>query len=486
MKSPLEMPLRSSWKNNWEVIRLAARTAGATLSNYDEVLKTYYLDGVQDYLNHSHILKDLIEVNEKDITGKSATIENHYGRSSGTAAVGDGGDLPTSAYQKFQTSTVPMKYIYGRIEVTGPGIAATRNAKGAYGKTLDTEVRGIANDLAKEVNRMDWGCGYGTLARWQSGATTTIVLQKKYRGAAAGGDGFGSAFGGKYLDKRTDCVAVVAASLSASGSYTVDSTALTVSALTKGTAGTDTVTITNAAVSEAAGTFYVRGNATQQSLGTYASAGAHRKESMGIRGLVTDTDLDEIALTDGTNTGGQTNDPLQGLAVGTYSWFKSIVDSHSSGRYAGQRALSLTLMQTMFDMVEEQAGKDFGPSLMLTTRALRREYLELVRANKTFVNTMTLDGGWKALDYNGVPFTVDNDAIDGEIYFLTLQDIQMYRMSDYDWMQKDGAVLSRISGYDIYEAVLFRYHEMGIKNRATQGVITDLAYTKSSVEGYGG
>ena len=484
------MPQKLILTNNWEVIRLAARTAGATLSNYDEVLKTYYLDGVQDYLNHSHILKDLIEVNETDITGKSATIENHYGRSSGTAAVGDGGDLPTSAYQQFQTSTVPMKYVYGRIEVTGPNIAATRNAKGAYGKTLDTEVRGIANDLAKEVNRMDWGAGYGTLARWQSGATTSIVLQKKYRGTAAGGDGFGSAFGGKYLDKRTDCVAVVTATLgTSSGTYTVDSTALTVSALTKGTAGTDTITVTNAAVSEAAGTFYVRGNGTQQSLGTLTTLGGQRKESMGIRGLVTDTNLDVISMKSAASTEGAATaniDPLQGLAIATYPWFKSIVDSHSSGRYAGQRALSLTLMQTMFDMVEEQAGKAFGPTLMLTTRALRREYLELVRANKTFVNTMDLDGGWTALDYNGVPFTVDNDAIDGEIYFLTLADIQMYRMSDYDWMQKDGAVLSRISGYDIYEAVLFRYHEMGIKNRATQGVITDLAYTKSSVEGYGG
>jgi hypothetical protein len=478
--------------NNWEVIRLTARTAGATLSNYDEVLKTYYLEGIQDYLNNSTILKNLIEVNEKDITGKDATIEMHYGRSSGTAAVGDGGDLPTSAYQKFQTATVPMKYVYGRIEVTGPSIAATRNAKGAYGKALDTEVRGIVNDLSKEVNRMDWGAGYGLLARWQSGSSTAIVLQKKYRGCAAGGDAFGSAFGGKYLDKRTDCVAVVCSSISSatSASYTVDSTALTVSALTKGTAGTDTLTITDAVVTEAASTFYVRGNATQQSLGTAAASGGHRKESMGLRGLVTDTNIDDISISDGTNTGLGTTSPgvdaLQGLAVGTYTWFKSIVDSHSSGRYAGQRALSLTLMQTMFDMVEEQAGKDFGPTLMLTTRAIRREYLELVRANKTFVNTMELDGGWTALDYNGVPFTVDNDAIDGEIYFLTLADIQMYRMSDYDWMQKDGAVLSRISGYDIYEAVLYRYHEMGIKNRATQGVITDIAYTKSSVEGYGG
>ena len=97
---------------------------------------------------------------------------------------------------------------------------------------------------------------------------------------------------------------------------------------------------------------------------------------------------------------------------------------------------------------------------------------------------MKLDGGFTGLEYNGVPLIVDNDAIDGEIYFLTTKDLQLYRMSDYDWMDKDGAVLSRISGYDIYEAVLFRYEEFGVKNRATQGVLCDLAYTKSANEGY--
>jgi len=142
-------------------------------------------------------------------------------------------------------------------------------------------------------------------------------------------------------------------------------------------------------------------------------------------------------------------------------------------------------MQTMFDMVEEKAGKDYGPNVIMTTRAIRREYLELMQADRRNVNTMELDGGWSALDYNGVPLMVDNDAIDGVIFFLTTRDLQLYRMSDYDWMQKDGAILSRISGYDTYEAVLFRYAELGVKNRATQGILMDLAYSKSDVEGYG-
>lgn len=461
--------------------------SAANLSHYDEVLKTYYLPGIQDYLNHDTPLADLIEVNEEDISGKDATIECHYGRSTGTGARADGGSLPSANYQRFKTCTVPMKYIYGRIEVTGPTIAATRSEKGAYAKALDTEIRGIVDDLKKETNRMAWGCGYGTLARWRSGSSTEITLQKKYRANSAGGDGFGSAFGAKYLDKRNDAVAVVCSSISSasSGSFTVDATNLAVSDLTKGTEY-DTITCSDAEVNEAAGTFYVR----PSSLGTAAASGGHRYESMGLRGIVTDTDLDDIAVTsDGeTTTGLKTtySDSLQGLAVASYSWFTAIVDHHSSGRYAGQRALTLTLLQTMFDMVEEQAGKDYGPDVMFTTRALRREYLELCQADRRSVNTMELDGGWTALDYNGVPFMVDNDAIDGEIYFLTLKDIQMYRMSDYEWMQKDGAILSRISGYDVYEAVLYRYQEMGVKNRATQGVLCDLAYTKSSAEGYGG
>lgn len=458
---------------------------GVNLSRYDEVLKTFYLPGVQEYLNHSTPLLDLLERNEEDISGKNATIEAHYGRSTGTGARADQGALPSPSYQKFKTCTVPMKYVYGRIELSGPTIAATRDERGSYVSALDREVTGIAEDLRKEINRMLWGCGYGTLARWYSGSSTTIIVQKKYCGNAAGGDGFGSTFGSKYLNlERNDGVLINPTSFgsSSSGSFTVATENVAVSAVTKGTVY-DTLTVTDPGT-PAAGSWFVR----PASLGAIAASGGHRLEMMGLRGIVADKDLDDIACTtaDETTTGLATgyNDALQGLAVATYPWFTALVLKHPSGRYKAQRALTLTLMQTAFDLIEERAGKDYGPNLMLSTRAIRREYLELCQADRRAVNTMKLDGGWEALDYNGVPFLVDNDAIDGEIYYLTTKDLQIYRMSDFNWMQKDGAVLSRISGYDIYEAVLFAYMELGVKNRKNQCVLADLAYTKDSIEGY--
>ena len=45
----------------------------ANLSHYDEVLKTFYLEGIQEYLNHATILSDLIEVNEKGTEAAAAT-----------------------------------------------------------------------------------------------------------------------------------------------------------------------------------------------------------------------------------------------------------------------------------------------------------------------------------------------------------------------------------------------------------------------------
>jgi len=464
--------------------------AYATLSTWDEVLKTFYLPAIQEQLNHDTYLADKLETNEKDVSGKNATIEMHYGRTMGIGAIGDGNDLPTANYQKFKTATVPMKYNYGRVSFTGPTIAATRDERGSYARVVDTEITGMVRDVKKDINRQLWGCGYGILGRWRSDSSTTYTLAKRYLNNVDGsnatiGDGFGSTFGGKYVEENGAMSACTkTTSASAWTAITVDATNMTATAVNStGSADYDTVTVTSnssASPTESAGAWFCRPGAVASVSGSSA-AGAARYEMMGLRGLVTNEDLDNIACFDSVGAGGNTglsvNDPLQGLAVGTYTWFKSIVDTHSSGRYMGQRSLSFELMDKMFDRVESAAGKEYGPDTILTTRAIRREYLKLCRVDRRAVNTMNLDGGWVALDFNGVPLMVDDDAIDGEMYFLTMKDIQIYRMSDYDWMNKDGAILSRISGKDAYEATLFRYAETGINRRNNQGVLCDLAYT---------
>ena len=126
----------------------------ADLSNYSEVLKTFYLPAIQDQLNRDNFLAAKIETNEEDVSGKDATIECRYGRSGGTGARADYGTLPTPDYQKFKTMTVPTKKVYGRVIFSGPTIAATRDEKGSYARVVDTEITGIVDDLKKEVNRM--------------------------------------------------------------------------------------------------------------------------------------------------------------------------------------------------------------------------------------------------------------------------------------------------------------------------------------------
>lgn len=449
----------------------------ATLTTYEEAMKTYYLPVFQTVLNHDTILADMIDVNEKDVSGKEAKFAVHYGRSGGTGARADGGALPTAEYQSTKQVTVPMKYNYGTVYFTGPTIAATRDQAGAYAKVVDQELTGIVNDLKKEINRQMWGCGYGVLGKWRStGSGTSYTLGGDYIPATVA-KGFGAAFGGKYLKDNGHAVPVVlGTSSSAIVSATVDATDIAVTAVadTKGTENYTTITCTDPSVSEAAGTFYVR-PASMVTYNASNNSGGSRLEMMGLRGIVTNEDIDEIALYDGSNAS-PTTDFLQGIDSDAYTWWQAQVDSHPSGRYGGQRDLEYTDMQKMFDDVELSAGKDYGPDLILTTHAIRRQYYAMCAADRRQVNTMTLDGGWKAIDFNGIPFTVDPDAIDGEIYFLTTKDLQMFRMSDYSWMDKDGSILSRVSGYDAYTAVLFRYAEFGCYRRDSQAVLTDIYY----------
>ena len=464
---------------------------GANLSAYDEVLKVYYLEGIQDYLNHGTPLADMIEVNEKDIAGKDANIEMHMSRNTGTGSRADGGVLPTAGNQGFTKATVPMKYQYGRVEFTGPTIAATRDNKGAYAQVINTEMTGIARDLMKEVNRQFWGCGYGILARWHSGTGANALVQNAYNGftASQGGNGFGSTFGSKYVydNGANSLVAMNNLSNASAGVFATithvsnTSAGWSVTGSSTVTANTKTLTLADTG-SPGLGDFLSRVNSVA-SVTASSAAGAARLEMMGLRGIVDERRPDQVACYTHTYVGQASSaaglsvsDHLQSVNTATYPMFKAIVKAHPTGRYYAQRAVTFDLMQETFDAVEEIAGTGYGPDLIMTTRALRRKYLALCRADRRSVNTMTLDGGWKALDYNGVPLIVDTDAIDGEMYFLTLKDIQLYRMSDYDWMDRDGAILARVSGYDKYEAVLYRYAELGVTRRNTQAVLCDLSY----------
>ena len=60
------------------------------------------------------------------------------------------------------------------------------------------------------------------------------------------------------------------------------------------------------------------------------------------------------------------------------------------------------------------------------------------------------------------------------MYFLTMSSLVLFQESDWDWMDEDGAILSRVSGEDAYEAILFWYSQLGCYARNQNGRLTDI------------
>jgi hypothetical protein len=160
---------------------------------------------------------------------------------------------------------------------------------------------------------------------------------------------------------------------------------------------------------------------------------------------------------------------LQGLAVATYPWFVATVGGNSSVN----RAISETLMQTAIDTVETVSNGEV--SAIYTTYGVRRSYQALLQAQRIFQNLTKLDAGYDALMYNNKPIFADKDAPLNKAFFLDESALKMYTMTEsFEWMEEDGAILSRVSGEDAYEAVAFNYCELGVSARNAHYRLDDI------------
>ena len=159
---------------------------------------------------------------------------------------------------------------------------------------------------------------------------------------------------------------------------------------------------------------------------------------------------------------------LQGLDVSTYPWWKAnVLDNGGT-----PRAITEVLMQTAMDTTETQS--DGEVSAIYTSYGVRRAYQALLQADRVYQNVMKFDGGFKALNYNDIPLFADKDCQANTLYFLDEDHLKLYRLSDWEWMQEDGAILSRVSGEDAYEAVMYKYCELGCSSRNAQTVLKDI------------
>lgn len=409
-----------------------------TLSTFDEALKIDYLPTIREQLNNDTILLNKVQRNERDVSGQKWQLAVHYKRNAGIGARPDDGTLPTAGRQRFLNPYGTTKYNYGRISVTGPTMAASRNDAGAMVRALEAEIKGVTTDLKKDINfqLFNDGTGMRCLVNGDPGTSTTLTV-----------DGPGS----QYLYDGM----LITIQDPSSGVACTSSDGLTITTVDSSTAVTMSANI-NADVAD---------NDRVVAYGATDGAGVAATdcyEMMGLKGIVDDNTY----LT-----------TLHGLSRGDYAWWKCATHSTDDGS-GTNRDLTLDMMQASMTAAEKNGA---NIDLILTTFELRDAYASLLVSDKRFTGPqlMQLDGGWSALAYSGgkgaIPIVADPDCPPNTMFFLDTSHLYLMQMSDWDWMDKDGAVLNRVSGKDAYEAVLTWYADLATDKPQVFSFLRDVA-----------
>lgn len=323
-------------------------------------------------------------------------------------------------------------------------MAQTKNSKGAFLKALESEMKYLIQDTKRSFNRQLNSDGTDPIGFYVSGAgTTTVVVD----------DGIGNRH--DHFNKTTSVDL-----LDASASFAALNSGLTA---TRGslTTGGRTITLSAAAAAGAAdGDIFVK-------------ASTFGKQMMGIAGIVSNADPNSTIYASG----------LQGLTVASEpDWAAQVIyaDGGASelASSTGRVDLSFEVLQDLgtaismnSDYQEQDINAYFG------SPGIKNQYVRLARNERMFFNNMTLDGGFKAVSYNGKPFIDDPQAKRNRLYAMIWETLTLYRLSDLDWIDVGGDVLYRISGGDVdaVGATLAVYQELGCKTRNANGVILNIS-----------
>lgn len=415
--------------------------AGLDLTAFDDILKIDYLGPVRDQLNNSSVIIGELEKREEDFQGKQLYLPLHTGRNWSVGSRAEDVALPggtTQGSQQYENAVYGMSYQYGRIRITGPTIRASRNDKGAFLKAVDSEMRGVTKDLRQILNRQILRNGDGELTECNANSDVALV----------------SCNSTKYIKVG----------------QTID--IIDQSAGTKISLG-DSI---NVDAVNSATTFTVPASVTTTTDEIVVLEDTHGDDMWGLEAIISTSNPP-------VRSGNQAATSLLGQinrgTAGNEFW-QATITAHS-GTFGGTSGNALDTMQETIDKADIATDSDVG--LLVTSHALKRSYATVLQTLRRYPpgGEITLSSGYRALEFNEMPLVADKDAetlSDGtafeRIYFVDRSTMWIAHMGDWDWMDLDGAVLSRVNNRDAYEAVLFRYLNLVCDQPSANGALTGI------------
>jgi len=354
--------------------------------------------------------------------GRQWVIAVHTSRNESGTARAEGGTLPTPGQQGWADLIDKVKKLYKQIQITGFALEVSERSIGSYVRLLEAETMGAVNDLRKDMNRQAFGDQRGTLCQITAdGANTFTVDNLQYLRV------------GMFIDLINQ---------------STDAVLATYRQITAINATTRVVTYSGADVATVAGTTVpcVEGN--------------WKLEINGLRNI-TRSDLSQNFILHG----------IDSSTAGNEYWKAKQADG-------GNTTFDEDQGQLMMDQI---GAGGWDTDLIITTRGIRRRYVNTLKAQKRFNDASAgiMHGGFKYIDYNGQPLLFDDDCPKQHMFFIRPEDYLWINLNgnDFRWMNRDGAVLRKVENpdQDAYKATLYKYSDLGIQRRLSQGVIYNLA-----------
>ena len=383
-----------------------------TLSTADNALKTFYLDAVTESLDcKANPLLAKIQRSTSDVVGKDVKKLVKYGVNGGISAGTETGALPVSGEADSLTFTASLKNLYGTIEISDKALRASANDEGAFVNILNDEMQSLIKSASYNFGRMLYGDGTGNLA--------TLV----------------SKMDGKYM--VTSVTGIVEGMLVDFITY-------------DGQVLSNVVAAKVTSVDRENNMIEVETKEEITDIGDYTGVyiqGSYQKEITGLKAIFE-------------------NENLYGVDRTKYGALKPYDK-------AGVGEISENIIQTAIDEIEENSGSQIN--FIVCSWGVRRALVEYYKQYKTMMPRMEIEGGFKALSFNGIPVVADRFCPEGTMYLLNTDDFKLHQLCDWKWLEgEDGKILKQIPGKPVYTATLVKYAELMCERPNGQGRLTDI------------
>ncbi len=388
----------------------------STVRTLEDALKNLYLEPLIKVIDQgSGPVFAKIDKNSKNVVGEDIKFALQYGRHGGIGARGESDDLPIASPRKYKQGTAATKNLFGRISFSEKLMKISKNNAASFADQVATQMEDITVDIRDMMRRNFMGKSDGIMGTVKTAVTAgkSVIVSGKIKPFYAGQIVDIFTVSGTTVNKAVDAKMIVD-------------------------------------VDYASNTISFEDNVTVAANAYISLAGNYGKELIGLK---------EILTKDST---------IYGIDRSVNKWYNPFTfDKTSSGSAV---AFDSMYLQEAIDEIEDSTGAP--PDFITCNAAMLRAYIAEQNTYKRNIEHTKVDGGFELVSYNRIPISKEKYMDDNTIYLINTDDLTLAQVSDWSWMDADGAILSRVAEKAAYEATLTKYCELICRKPSAQAIIT--------------